>query len=240
MPNSYFRFKQFTIEQDKCAMKVCTDSCLFGAWAAAWLQQQISFTTVLDIGAGTGLLSLMLTQKNKNAQIDAIEIDQAAAQQARENFTHSPWADNLFVKECDIKDFPAGKQYDFIISNPPFYQDDLLSQNENKNRAHHHTSLSLDALINAAKRLLSHTGYFAVLLPFHRSFAFENKALVQGFFTNKKTTVKPNERGTDFRVMLLLSHQNSECEKDEITIKNPKGDYTTAFIDLLKDYYLYL
>lgn len=118
MPNTYFQFKQFRIDQDQTAMKVTTEACILGAW----VDEQIPPQTVLDIGTGTGLLALMLAQKFPQAEIDAVEIDQGAFTQAHANFHSSPWPERLQVFHQRIQDFDPGKKYDLIISNPPFFK----------------------------------------------------------------------------------------------------------------------
>src|SRR4051812_24083842 len=117
MSNNYFQFKEFVIQQEHCAMKVCTDSCLFGAWASAWANNK---KRILDIGAGTGLLMLMLAQ-NSSAIIDGIEIEPGCYRQLSTNVTSSPWADRLHAIENDVRQFQFKEKYDFIISNPPFF-----------------------------------------------------------------------------------------------------------------------
>ncbi|MEO8711563.1 MAG: methyltransferase, partial [Parafilimonas sp.] len=173
MPNDYFRFKQFIITQDKCAMKVCTDACLFGAWAAH--NPQLEASNILDIGTGTGLLSLIYAQKNMHASIDAIEIDEAAVQQARENFEASIWKERLHVYNTSIQQFAtsSNKKYDVIICNPPFYENDLKSENKQRNLALHSDALTLEELISDVDLLLGDDGSFFVLLPFHRTKYFE-------------------------------------------------------------------
>src|SRR5450631_830225 len=123
MPNSYFRFKQFVIQQDRSTMKVCTDSCVLGAWTALQLGQ---VKTILDIGTGTGLLALMLAQKSEGL-IDAVESDPESAGQARENIGQSSWSDRIRVVEKDARDYLNETHYDFIITNPPFFESDLRS-----------------------------------------------------------------------------------------------------------------
>ncbi|MFI5152541.1 MAG: tRNA1(Val) (adenine(37)-N6)-methyltransferase, partial [Chitinophagales bacterium] len=129
MSNSYFQFKQFRIQQDRCAMKVCTDACILGAWFAEKIP---SYSTVLDIGSGTGLLMLMLAQKNKS-EIDGIEVDLNTYKQLKENIDQSPWKDQLRVFPGDIRSFSFSGKYDFIISNPPFYEKDLRSDSSARN-----------------------------------------------------------------------------------------------------------
>ena len=147
-------------------MKVCTDACLFGAYVADQVKTKAA-NNILDIGTGTGLLSLMLAQRVP-ALIDAVEIDEAAYQQAKENFEQSPWKERLFAFNTDVTKFETEKKYDCIISNPPFFENDLKSNDSNKNNAKHDTSLSLDKLLQVVKKLLNDDGIFAVLLPYHR------------------------------------------------------------------------
>ena len=240
MANNYFQFKQFRITQQHSAMKVTTDGCLFGAWAA----EKVSLLKpmrILDIGAGTGLLSLMLAQKEESALIDAVEIDNLAAVEAKDNFTNSPWKDRLNVIESDIKEFSLGedKRYDFIVSNPPFFDNDLKSNSRKRNLAMHSQSLSLEELLEAIKRLLHVDGSFAILLPNHRTESFERMALEEGFYLKEKVLVKQTPAHTPFRSMLLFTMSPNELVEKEIIIKE-SDNYTATFSYLLKDYYLYL
>jgi tRNA1Val (adenine37-N6)-methyltransferase len=238
MPNNYFQFKQFTVHQERCAMKVTTDSCLFGAWAAV-ICQQLCVNSILDIGAGTGLLSLMLAQKT-NANIHAVEIDEQAAMQAQQNFQQSNWKKKLTVQHTSVQDFTSNtqQQFNFIITNPPFYEQDLISDNAQKNTAHHSTSLTLQTLVACIKNLLSANGYFAVLLPYTRTDYFLQ--LTDGFYLMERINVKQTANHAHFRSMLLFSKQYCETVEHSISIKQNEKAYTAEFITLLKDYYLYL
>src|SRR5262249_33933395 len=135
MPNSYFQFKEFTVYQERCVMKVTTDACVFGAWVA---QDVTDVQNVLDIGTGTGLLPLMLAQRHPSITIDAIEIDKESFEQAKENVAISPFAEHIQVINDDAKAFSSWKKYDLVISNPPFYEKELASSDHKKNIAHHH------------------------------------------------------------------------------------------------------
>ena len=237
MANNYFQFKQFNIQQDKCAMKVCTDACLFGAIIA---KQNSQVTNWLDIGTGTGLLSLMFAQKNNAAKIDAVELDAAAAVQAVENIAASPWAANIQVYNKDILIFATHKKYDGIFSNPPFFEDDLRSVDETKNNAKHDTSLSLVKLLQVVDNLLDLNGFFAVLLPYHRVEYFIEEAKRSGLHLNKQILVKQTIKHTFFRGILFFSRTASETEQTEIIIKDSNQQYTPEFSAALKDYYLFL
>ena len=239
MPNNYFQFKEFTIQQDKSSMKVCTDACIFGAWVAekvAGFQQPVA--SVLDIGAGTGLLSLMLAQKNTNVIIDAVEVEESSYEQAKENFMNSKWNDRLTVFHTDVRNFDAGKKYDLVISNPPFYENELLSKEKNKNLAKHHEGLTLKDHIEIIKTH-SATGHFAILLPYHRVKYFEDLAEGNGFSLKEKLLIRQTPSHNFFRGILLFSNRKSEIKTNELTIKNNNG-YTAEFTGLLKDYYLKL
>jgi tRNA1Val (adenine37-N6)-methyltransferase len=238
MPNNYFKFKQFTIQQEHCAMKVCTDACLFGAWVADQIKTKAA-TSILDIGAGTGLLSLLLAQKVP-AFIDAVEIDAAASQQAKENVEASPWKERLTIIHTDILQLKAEKKYDCIISNPPFFENDLKSSDQNKNAAKHDTTLTLEQLFNTAQAHLNNDASFAVLLPYHRTAACIAIAEKLHLYPVKKALVKQTAAHEPFRTMLLFSNQLSPVAEETIIIKTAQEKYSEKFSQLLKDYYLYL
>lgn len=237
-----FRFKQFTVEQDKTAMKVCTDSCLFGAWSAQKIiQQKINTFKVLDIGTGTGLLSLMLAQNIfASANIDAVEIDAAAFSQAKENFHNSPWKNQLFAIHSRLQDFKPSTAYDFIISNPPFYAENLHSPDKARNAAMHDTDLSLEELLQCIDRFLSRTGFSSILIPAFRTEELESLAKQNNLYVSHKIQVKQTESHPFFRTMFLLSRDSKTVTQETITIHDTQRSYTPAFIELLKDYYLYL
>ena len=240
MPNRYFQFKQFAVQQENCAMKVCTDACLFGAWVASIIQtKKEALSTILDIGTGTGLLSLMLAQKLQDVRINAIEIDAAAAKQAQENFASSPWFERLQIQHASIQEF-GGTQHDFIISNPPFFENDLKSTNTQRNIALHSASLTLEGLLYQIQKHLSSSGSFAVLLPYHRSDYFENLAQQKGLYLQYKVAVKQTPKHPFFRSMLYYATVPSTPQLTEIIIKTSEGLYTEEFSRLLKDYYLHL
>lgn len=243
MGNNYFQFKQFNIQQEHCAMKVTTDACLFGAWCASIVHSQQSMVqSFLDIGTGTGLLSLMLAQKNTHIKIDAIEIDEHAAMQAASNFQTSPWNERLQVYQTSIQNFqpPQGQKFNFIISNPPFFYNDLKSNHTKRNLALHSEALSLEELLQSIKNNLTTDGKFAVLLPHHRTEYFEKIAGAEKFYSEEKISVKQTPRHPYFRTMILFSKQLTSSTQKEIIIKDEYNNYSAAFKELLKDYYLYL
>ena len=198
-------------------------------------------TKVLDIGAGTGLLSLMYAQKNPHAKIEAIEIDKDASEQARENIATSPWNDRVNVINADARDFHFSKKYDLIFSNPPFYENELKSFKKEKNIAHHSEALSLGDLLQVIKNNLDPGGQFFLLLP--------NKRLVETVFLcgrnqleiNHAIMVRPSPKLDISRVILRGKHQDNisnDYIKTELAIRDENQEYTPEFVDLLKDYYL--
>ena len=245
MANSWFQFKQFTIHQDRCAMKVTTDACLFGAWVVREVGSPKSeVRSVLDIGTGTGLLSLMLAQKI-NAHIDAIEMDKEAAEQAQENSMASPWKERINIVHGNVKELsniPLDK-YDIIISNPPFYENELTSPDPKKNTAHHDEGLLLPELLQVIHSVLAPEGRFYLLLPYKRM--IEAGLLLQKYMLTITHTavIKPSTQHDYFRIFIAGKHTgntNINYTKEEIAIRNEKNEYSGEFIELLKDYYLYL
>lgn len=235
MPNSWFQFKQFRVQQDKCAMKVCTDACLFGSQ----LPIDASIKTVLDIGTGTGLLSLMYAQLNQAASIDAVELDSPAAEQASENVQASPWNNRITVYQTAIQHYKPQQHYDLIISNPPFFENDLQSEDAQRNLALHSTALSLEELFTISKQFLKSSGQVCLLLPYHRTQAAITIALANGFHCIQQTTVHQTTKHPAFRSMLHFATQASTKKEMTIIIKDGQ-DYTREFIDLLSPFYLYL
>ena len=237
MANNYFQFKQFIIQQDKCAMKVCTDACLFGALVA---NENLQIASCLDIGTGTGLLSLMLAQKNNRVKIDAVEIDTVAAIQAMENIAASPWKNRIQFFNEDILTFKSEKKYDCIVSNPPFFEDDLQSADKAKNDAKHNTSLNLLQLLQVVDKYLQPQGFFAVLLPCHRLEYFIEEAKKPGLFLTKQILVKHTLKHKFFRAILFFNRKETETQFQEIIIRDEAHNYTLQFAAALKDYYLFL
>lgn len=238
MANDYFRFKQFTVEQANTAMKVCTDACLFGAWISSFVNKDAG--RLLDIGAGTGLLSLMLAQKT-SCKIDAVELDDGAASDAVKNFECSPWSERLHVIRGSIQSYQNVAPYDVIISNPPFFNNDLESPDKKRNLALHNTSLSLRELFCYVEQNLNSEGIFGLLVAARRdqevlALANEMKLIVE-----TRVGVKQTPAHAIFRYMYVLSKgPGSNVEEGEITIKDSQGNYTGHFTSLLKEYYLQL
>lgn len=222
-------------------MKVTTDGCLFGAWAAKLVVQHFpNSKTIIDIGAGTGLLSLMLAQET-NAFIQAIEIDPAAAGQANDNFRNAPWSERLTVTTTDIKQLPV-TGYDIIISNPPFYETDLRSGAGNKNLAHHDAGLLFHELITIIKQQLNPGGSFFLLLPYKREEEVLKLLQQEQLYATQITRVRQSDNHSFFRTMLMGTDavNNLPLTQNEISIRNNENHYTDAFITLLRPYYLYL
>ena len=236
MANPYFRFKQFTVYHDRCAMKVTTDACLFGAWVASL--EAGGAGRALDIGAGTGLLSLMVAQQGAWT-IDAVEIDPEAAAQASENCSASPWQERIRVYPSGIEEFSCGG-YDLVFSNPPFYESDLRSGNTRKNLAHHSTELSLATLIETATKKLAEEGRFYLLMPARREAETVDLLKKQGMFVHRRLRVRQSEAHGPFRVLFQCRRQDERMRQEEMTIVRKGNTYSEAFTALLQPYYLYL
>lgn len=240
MANSFFQFKQFTIQQDACAMKVCTDACLFGAWCAAEIKQNASENkTVLDVGTGTGLLSLMVRQENK-LNIDAVEIEKAAAAQAQQNVQSSPWPDSINIMTGDVLHMDFSKSYDYIICNPPFYQNELQSPDSKRNTAHHSSHLTLPLLLQFIAERFLQNGTFFLLLPFKRRDEVKKLLHENSLLIYQEISVRQTNQHAPFRIMLKGGFEKQNAKTGTITIANNQQHYTPEFTNLLKNYYLYL
>jgi tRNA1Val (adenine37-N6)-methyltransferase len=234
-----FQFKQFSIKQEKSAMKIGTDAVLLGAWCS------ISHfpDKILDIGSGTGIISLMLAQRSDAEIIDAIEIDENAYEQSVENFEQSVWADRLYCYYCSLQDFvneisDEEETYDLIVSNPPFYNDDSETENESRNKARFTSSLSFEDLLLGVSKILSESGFFSVIIPFKEEENFVKIANENQLFLNKVCRVQGNPTSELKRSLLSFSFQKSPIQESYLIIETERHQYTKEYINLTKDFYL--
>ena len=231
-----FTFKQFQVNQDRCAMKIGTDGVLLGAWTLLINNPY----NVLDIGAGTGILSLMLAQRSNAEQIDAIEIDEDAYEQCVENFEASPWDDKLFCFHAGLDEFvdEPEDEYDLIISNPPFYTDDFKSDNASRDLARFEDALPFEELIEAAALLLSDNGIFSVIIPFKEEERFVSMCKELDLFPLKITRVKGTPTSEIKRSLLAFCRIEQTPLIDELIIEISRHNYTPEYIELTKEFYL--
>lgn len=214
-------------------MKVTTEGCLFGAL----IMPKAIPKKILDIGTGTGLLSLMLSQKYLEVKVDAVEIDKEAYVQAQENFKNSPWVSRLKIENIAIQKYTSERKYDLIISNPPFFKGSQLGGSNAENVAKHDNSLTQQELIKCLDRLLSNDGEFWILYPEYEATLFHELAKELSFYRTLKIEIKNQRVGKVFRVVQAFSRRpHLECEKTLIIRERNK--YTSDFTDLLKEYYL--
>ncbi len=230
-----FQFKQFTIHQDRTAMKVGTDGVLLGAWADLKQAQHI-----LDIGTGTGLIALMAAQRNPEAQIDAIEIEEQAFSQAEENITHSPWKDRIRITHTDLQHYMPEIQYDSIVCNPPFFINSTKNPSNNRTLARHNDTLPHTELIEHAKRLLKPNGRFSLILPVAEAQELMVYATIAGFYKTRITHVHPTPCKAPKRILMELSLSQSTCYEDNITIELGRHNYSEAYKKLTKAFYLHI
>ena len=224
-------------------MKVTTDACLFGGWMAEEVKsQKLQVKTLLDIGTGTGLLSLMIVQKNPELNILAIEIDEEAKKQAGENVASSPWKDRIEVIGGDVKDHSFSEKFDIIISNPPFYEKEIRSETGNKNVAHHSENLKLEELLGIIKNNLKEGGSFFLLLPYKRNEEIKMLFKDHELSISNILFIRQSIKHDYFRIFLKgnFCPQEKETEFNEASIWDDQQKYTKEFVRLLKDYYLYL
>ena len=230
------------MHQEHTAMKVCTDACLFGAWSAADAQIQ-NAKKILDIGSGTGLLSLMLAQQSA-AHITAIDIEDGAFKQTKTNFDLSVWKDRLDVIHSSIQDYASNSEqplFNCIITNPPFYEGDLNSPDNAKNLAAHSTGLSWDDLAKSVDRLLQENGAWYVLVPTLRAYTIQKLALNYGLQLSEECLMYNDAKHLPIRAMLkFVKQKDVAIQRNKIVIKNADQSYTTEFTTLLKEYYLHL
>lgn len=230
-----FHFKQFSIEQDQCAMKVTLDACVLGASCKVENSHNI-----LDIGTGTGLLSLMVAQRS-SANIDAIEIDDSAAQQANANIQASPFANRIQLHHQSILGFHPKYQYDTIICNPPFFSDHLKGPDSKRNQARHNDNLSFLDLLNSVTRLLTPTGLAWFILPSKEYPGFIKIAETLDLTLHSSMTLSSRNEKQPHRIIFSLGQSHSKTLKSTSLVIHGDGrEYSQDFKQLLHPYYLKL
>jgi tRNA1Val (adenine37-N6)-methyltransferase len=237
--NKPFYFKEFTIDQDKTAMKVGTDAVLLGAWCSL----ETCPDTILDVGSGTGLVSLMLAQRSDAETIDAVEIDPNAYEQSVANFEKSDWSDRLFCYHCSYQDFSEemkeeDEEYDLIISNPPFYNDNFETNDTSRNTARFTSALSFKELLESTSKILSDSGVFTIIIPFKEEVTFVSLAGKYKLFLNRVCRVRGTDNSETKRSMLEFSFHLKELEETTIVIEKGRHEYTKEYVSLTKDFYL--
>ncbi len=238
MPNKTFKFKEFTVRQDKCAMKVGTDGVLLGAWVK--IPEETA--SVLDIGTGTGLIALQLAQRSAAEIIDALEIETDAFEQAVENFENSLWSDRLYCYHASIQEFKneIDDKYDLIVSNPPYFKGSLKENQTSRSLARHNVLLNFDELLQATDSLLSPEGSCAFVIPFLDEKKFIERAFYHSLFPNYITRVRGHDKSPFKRSLLQLSRKASHTKIDALTLETERHVYTDAYKALVRDFYLKL
>jgi len=231
-----FKFKQFTVEQDQCAMQVGTDGVLLGAWVS--LEEKPD--SILDLGTGTGVIALQLAQRSFAETIDAVEIDENAYEQCFSNFENSDWGDRLFCYHASAQEFVAeiDEKYDLIITNPPFYTEDYISENKSRNLARFQDSFPLEHIVACGFHLLSKNGTLALILPKKEEQHFIELAKEAGLFPKRICRVRGNAFSEVKRSLMEFSFSEKETLYENLTIEMARHEYTEDYKNIVRDFYL--
>ena len=234
MANNYFNFKQFTINQERCAFKVGTDGVLLGAYADV-----SSATRILAIGSGTGLIALLLALRCR-ANITAIEPEHESFVQATLNIEKSNWKDRVKAEYKSLQNFfPGDDKFDLIVTNPPYFSDSLKNPDSKKAEARHNYRLSNDDLLDGVRRLLSDKGKFQIILPFAEANILIAEAGTYGFFCNDILKIKPQPTSVIRRMILTFTIQRLKPTEKFLTIEHGRRhEFTEEYINLTKEFYL--
>ena len=228
-----FRFKQFSVLNDKTAMKVGTDGVLLGAWCNVNDAKRI-----LDVGTGSGVISLMIAQRNNNAAILGIDIDIDSVSEARINFDNSPWRNRLSAEVADFNEFSASCSFDLIVSNPPFFTNGVLPPDSSRKQARHNTSLSFTQLICHSAKLLMPTGILAFIAPAECVDEIRKAVVIEKLHIRRLTHVIPVEGASPKRIMIEISREDVTTVFDTIIIQLANREYSPDYVSLTRDFYL--
>jgi tRNA1Val (adenine37-N6)-methyltransferase len=228
--SSIFYFKQFAIHQNLNPQKVGTDSMLLGAWSNG------KYNQILDIGTGTGILALMLAQKNPNSKIVAIEPDLISLEEAQTNFSESPFSNQILGVHSSLQDYKSEFKFNLIISNPPYFENSTLSENNSKNKARHTLDLPINDLYKHATALLSEDGLLNLIFPYDLEEIHFSSAQKHNLFPTKILRTK-KENGEFKRTLVSYSFKNKIAEVSEMIVKYSDNSYSKEYIEMTKDFY---
>ena len=232
MSNEYFRFKQFCIHHDRCAMKVGTDGVLLGAWGC------VEGKRILDIGTGTGVIALMAAQRNPEAEVLGIDVDEAAVLQARENIAESPFNSRVECLLQNVLTFESEATFDAILCNPPFFTEDTLPDDKGRALARNSKSLPFPQLIRKVASLLSENGKFSVIIPNDSAQEFVGLCLLENLHLERRCIVRTKANKPPRRAMLTFSRNASITEDKEMCLLADDGTRSEAYKTLTNDFYL--
>ncbi len=230
MPNAYFRFKQFTVYQDRCALKVGTDGVLLGAWT-----RYAGVRGVLDIGTGTGVVALIAAQRCTQAVLHAVELDPASARQARENAQASPWQGRITVHEADIRAWRPAQEFDLVLCNPPFYKGHSSPQDSRMATAKHEGSLTLEALFAVVRKCSTAEGRMSMVVPADRWKEVLTVAASHGFVPARYCAVCYRAGKPPKRMLAEFSRNGGAAVREELTVQDTEGRFTPEYRALLSD-----
>ncbi|MEB2786261.1 tRNA1(Val) (adenine(37)-N6)-methyltransferase [Algoriphagus persicinus] len=233
MANTWFQFQQFRVNQDRCAMKISTDAVMLGALAEAASPREI-----LDVGAGTGVIALMLAQRFHEAKVQAVELDSEAASQALDNFRSNTFSERMQLWEGRFQDFDPQQKYDLIVSNPPYFPDHLKSSDVQRNSALHTDELSFEDLLGKVVQLLKEDGDFWIILPPRQMQDFKKEAATRGLFLGTKFTLQDKPGKRVLRDICAFARNQTEVKVTEIFIKNEDGTAHETYASLVSDFLL--
>ena len=241
MSNQFFRFKQFEVWHDRCAMKVGTDGVLLGAWAEKHTDPHTSPQTILDVGTGTGLIALMLAQRFPNAKITGIEIDPDAASQATDNIRKSPFSERIEIINQDFNTYTPTHPYDLIVSNPPYFTEDKrMEKDMSRTLARHTDRLTFAALIEKSRSIINkNDGILSVIVPYTSAQQLISEAAMKELYLSQRCDIRNNEKSEFKRTLLEFSNKIKNTNPSILTIRNHDNSYTQDYTDLTKDFYLF-
>ncbi|WP_028912992.1 tRNA1(Val) (adenine(37)-N6)-methyltransferase [Prevotella sp. MA2016] len=235
MGKNSFQFKQFTVVQDLCAMKVGTDGTLLGAWADA----PIGASQILDIGTGTGLIALMMAQRFPEAQITGIDIDADATKQAQENIAASPFANRIMINKEDVTKITDKAGYDAIVCNPPYFVDSLTCPQDQRTLARHTVSLTYESLMHTASQLLKTEGILSLVIPSDNQDNVESAAAFEGLFLNRICLIKTTPNKLPKRHLVeFRKHPVEQVRFEEQVLETSPGQRSEWYNNLTKDFYI--